>query len=353
MPRSSLNSMPYLERQLSIFVVVFPVFVTVLIRSGDVAAELRQYTDTRPLMGTLVSMTVEGPRRDILEQGVNDAYREMSRLSDMMNHYNPDSVVSQINRAAGAQPVPVPRELMEVLVMAQRVSERSEGAFDITVGSLKVWRFNPEDPAMPSPDEIRHALPLVNFRHVILNEKNRTVLLKQYGMRIDLGGIAKLYILDAGMQVLKQRGITHAMINGGGDVAVMGSHQGRPWRIGIRHPRRGDVLLGTVELTQGWVVTSGDYERYFFRDGKRYHHILDPRTGYPAEGPQQVTLVANDIGRVNGYSLAIMVRGAEWGRALIAQTPGLSGLIVDQAGQLWSSPGMEKLWLAAPTPQNK
>ena len=342
--------MPYPKRLLSVFVVAFPVFVLVLIRSGDVAAELLQYADTRPLMGTLVSMTVEGPRRDVLVQSVNDAYREMSRLSDMMNHYNPDSAVSQINRQAGAQPVTVPRELMEVLVMARRVSERSEGAFDITVGSLKGWRFNPENPSMLSPAEIRHALPLVNFRQVILNEKNRTVMLKQYGMRMDLGGIAKLYILDAGMQVLKLRGITHAMINGGGDVAVMGSHQGRPWRIGIRHPRRGDVLLGTVELTQGWVVTSGDYERYFFRDGKRYHHILDPRTGYPTEGPQQVTLVANDIGRVNGYTLAIMVRGAEWGRALIAQTPGLSGLIVDHAGQLWSSPDMEKLWLAAPTP---
>lgn len=345
--------MPYPKRLLSVFVVVLPVFVTVSIRSGDVAAELLQYADTRPLMGTLVSMTVEGPRRDVLEQGVNDAYREMARLSDMMNHYNPDSAVSRINRQAGAQPVTVPRELMEVLAMARRVSERSEGAFDITVGSLTVWRFNPENPGMPSPEEIRHALPLVNFRHVLLNEKNRTVRLKQSGMRMDLGGIAKLYILDAGMQVLKQRGIAHAMVNGGGDVAVMGSHQGRPWRIGIRHPRRADVLLGSVELTQGWVVTSGDYERYFFRDGKRYHHILDPRTGYPTEGPQQVTLVANDSGRVNGYTLAIMVRGAEWGRALIAQIPGLSGLIVDREGRAWTSPGMEKLWLAAPPAPGK
>jgi len=320
------------------------------VHPGDANAELVEYTEARPLMGTLVSMTVEGPRRDVLEQGVNDAYREMSRLSDMMNHYNPDSVVSEINRQAGAQPVTVPRELMEVLAMARRVSERSEGAFDITVGSLKVWRFNPEKPGMPSPDEIRHALPLVNFRHVILNEKNRTVLLQQPGMRIDLGGIAKLYILNAGMRALKQRGITHAMINGGGDVAVMGSHQGRPWRIGIRHPRRGDVLLGTVELTQGWVVTSGDYERYFFRDGKRYHHILDPRTGYPTEGPQQVTLVADDIELVNGFSLAIMVRGEEWGRALITQTPRLSGLVVSHDGDLWISPGMEKLRFATPAP---
>jgi thiamine biosynthesis lipoprotein len=184
--------MPYPKRLLSVFVVALPLFVTVLIRSGDVAAEFRQYADSRPLMGTVVSMTVEGPRRDVLEQGVNDAYREMSRLSDMMNHYNPDSVVSAINRAAGVQPVKVPRELMEVLRMARRVSERSDGAFDITVGSLKLWRFDPDNPVMPSPDEIRQALPLVNFRHVMLNEKKRTVLLKQHGMRMDLGGIAKL-----------------------------------------------------------------------------------------------------------------------------------------------------------------
>jgi thiamine biosynthesis lipoprotein len=316
-------------------------FVAVMTCAGDEAARLPQYADSRPLMGTVVSMTVEGPRRELLEQGVNDAYREMSRLSDMMNHYNPESVVSQINRQAGALPVTVPRELMEVLVMARKVSERSEGAFDITVGSLKLWRFDPENPGMPSPYKIRQALPLVNFRHVILNDKNRTVMLKQHGMRMDLGGIAKLYVLNAGMEMLKRRGITRAMINGGGDVVVMGSHQGRPWRIGIRHPRRGDALLGTVELTRGWVVTSGDYERYFFRDGKRYHHILDPRTGYPTEGPQQVTLVANDFEQVNGYTLAIMVRGKEWGRTLIAQEPGVYGVIVDREGQLWSSPSME------------
>lgn len=321
------------------------------VHPGKASAEWMEHSDARPLMGTLVSMAVEGPRRDVLERGVNDAYREMSRLSDMMNHYNPDSVVSAINRQAGRQPVKVPHELMEVLLAARQVSERSDGAFDITVGSLTGWRFNPEQPGIPSPEQIRRALPLVNFRHVILDETGRTVMLAQSGTRIDLGGIAKLYILDAGMQTLKQHGIAHAMINGGGDVVVMGKHRGRPWRIGIRHPRRDGMLLGAVELTRGWVVTSGDYERYFFKGGKRYHHILDPRTGYPTEGPQQVTLVADDAGLVNGYSLAIMVRGEEWGRDLIARTPGLSGLIVSHNGEVWTSPGMGKFRLGVSAPQ--
>jgi FAD:protein FMN transferase len=340
------------ERHPAVFLILVSLFALTPLPSG--AASIPEYADARPLMGTLVGITAEGAPADSLRKAVDGAYREMSRLSDMMNHYNPDSVVSEINREAGGRPVKVPRELMEVLVMARRVSERTHGAFDITVGSLTGWRFNPENPAIPSPEEIARSLPLVNYRDVILDEKNMTARLKRAGMRIDLGGIAKLYILRAGMQALKRRGIAHAMVNGGGDVLAMGTHHGRPWHIGIRHPRRDDALLATVALTRGWVVTSGDYERYFFVEGKRYQHILDPRTGYPAAGPQQVTLVSRDMAKVDGYSLAIMVRGAAWGRELIARTPGLAGIIVDHAGRVWASPGMERYQLPATTaPESK
>ena len=291
-------------------------------------------------MGTLVSVTVEGGPADVREK-VDAAWREMARLSDMMNHYSPDSVVSEINRQAGTRPVTVPRELMEVLIMARRVSGRTGGAFDITVGSLKGWRFNPENPAMPSAQELATALPLVDYRNVMLDEKNRTVLLKRPDMRIDLGGIAKLYILNAGMQVLQRHGIGQAMLNGGGDVTVTGTRDGRPWRIGIRHPRRAGELLATVELTRGWVVTSGDYERYFIRDGRRYHHILDPRTGYPVAGPRQVTLVGEDLSNLNGFSSAIMVLGEEKGRALLGRLGGVQGLVVGADGRVWLTPGSE------------
>ncbi|HSW52521.1 MAG TPA: FAD:protein FMN transferase [Sulfuricaulis sp.] len=298
------------------------------------------YQEARPLMGTLVGVTVEGGPADVREK-VDAAWREMARLSDLMNHYNPDSVVSEINRQAGQQPVKVPPELMEVLVMARRVSGRTGGAFDITVGAFKGWRFNPENPAMPSPQELAAALPLVDYRNVILDEKNRTVLLKRPGMRIDLGGIAKLYILNAGMQVLQRHGIGQAMLNGGGDVVVTGTHAGRPWRIGIRHPRRPGELLATVELKRGWVVTSGDYERYFIRDGRRYHHILDPRTGFPAAGPQQVTLVGEELSNLNGFSSAIMVLGTEKGRELLGRLAGVEALIVEPDGRVWLTPGSE------------
>ncbi|WP_197702659.1 FAD:protein FMN transferase [Sulfuricaulis limicola] len=300
----------------------------------------KTHQEARPLMGTVVSITVENGPADVREK-VDAAYREMTRLSDMMNHYDPGSVVSEINRQAGKRPVKVPPELMEVLVMARRVSARTDGAFDITVGAFKGWRFNPENPAMPSAQELAAALPLVDYRNVLLDENNRTVLLRRPGMRIDLGGIAKLYILNAGMQALRRHGIEQAMLNGGGDVAVTGTRDGRPWRIGIRHPRRAGELLAAVELTRGWVVTSGDYERYFIRDGRRYHHILDPRTGYPVAGPQQVTLVGEDLSNLNGFSSAIMVLGEEKGRALLGRLGGVQGLIVGADGGVWRTPGSE------------
>ena len=301
-----------------------------------------QIRETRPLMGTAVEIALEGTDDARLRQAMNEAYREMTRLSDMMNHYNPQSVVSAINDAAGKQPVAVPPELMQVLKMARAVSERTHGAFDITVGSLKGWRFNPEHPEIPTPAQIRAQLPRVNYRDVILDEAAGTVFLRQPGMRMDLGGIAKLYILDTGMQVLKQHGVEHAMLNGGGDVEVMGTIQGHPWRIGIRDHSAPEKLLAAVELTRGFVASSGDYERYFFRHGRRYHHILDPRTGYPTQGPHGVTLVADDLDKVNGLGTSIMVLGAAAGRELIEQTPGLDGLIVDRDGSLWVSPGLEK-----------
>ncbi len=305
-------------------------------------ADLTQHQESRPLMGTVVDIVTEGPDPALLVSATEAAYAEMARLSDMMNHYNPDSVVSAINRDAGVRPVAVPRELMQVLTRARMMSERTEGAFDITVGSLKGWRFSPDQPQMPDAKAITAMLLLVNYRDVVLDETNGTAFLRRKGMRIDLGGIAKLYILDAGMHVLKRNKVTHAMINGGGDVEVIGTLRGRPWRIGIRDPLHPERMYAAVELRRGFVVSSGDYERYFDRAGRRYHHILDPKTGYPTQGPRAVTLISEDMDMVNGLSSSIMVMGMARGREMVERNPAMEGIIFDRDGSAWVSPVLER-----------
>lgn len=298
--------------------------------------------ETRPLMGTAVGIVAHGRSSAALRVAVDAAYAEMSRLSDMMNHYNPASVVSAINNAAGKQAVPVPPELMQVLHAAQHISERSGGGFDITVGSLRDWRFNPQNPQIPAPAAIALQLPRVDYRRLILDDAAGTAFLKTAGARIDLGGIAKLPILHAGMRVLGRHGIRDAMIDGGGDIEVMGTNRGRPWRIGIRDAHRPERLYGAIGISRGVVVSSGDYERGFIRNGRHYHHVLDPRTGYPTTGVNGVTLVADRQEDVNGLSSAVMVLGPEKGRALIEATPGVAGIVFNADGSLWMTPGFEE-----------
>ncbi|MDA8110227.1 MAG: FAD:protein FMN transferase, partial [Betaproteobacteria bacterium] len=177
-------------------------------------------------------------------------------------------------------------------------------------------------------------------RKLVLDERARTAFLARRGMRIDLGGVAKLYILEKGVKRLERRGVARALVNGGGDVVAVSRAGAPPWRVGVRDPREPDKLLGVLEIRRGIVASSGDYERYFLRDGKRYHHVLDPRTGYPSEGPRGVTLVSENLEALDGLGVAIMVLGKRAGVKLIEQTRGLDALIVDRDGSVWMTPGM-------------
>jgi len=316
----------------------FALVLVFLLAGRTPAATLHE---TRPLMGTAVEIAAEGADEARLRAAAGAAFAEMGRLSDMMSHYDPSSVVSEINRAAGARPVRVPPELMEVLRMARSVSSRSQGAFDVTVGSLRGWRFRADDPAMPGAAEIAAQLPLVNYRELVLDARAATAFLRKPGMRIDLGGIAKLYILRAGVEALA-RGAERALVNGGGDVAAWTAPGARPWRVGVRDPRAPDKLLGVVEVSRGFVASSGDYERFFERDGVRYHHILDPRTGRPSRGARGVTLVAERLEDLDGLGVVIMVLGQKEAERLAAATPALDIMVVDGEGRLWLSAGMRR-----------
>ena len=231
--------------------------------------------------------------------------------------------------------------MLQVLRTARRLHQESAGAFDPTIGALWGWHFEPGHEAAPAPEEIALALRLVNARHLVLDERAGTAYLARSGMGLDLGGVAKLPILQAGLQVLERAGVTDALVNGGGDVLVMGRQHDRPWRVGVRNPSAPAQLLGVLELQgRGVVASSGDYERGFLRAGRRLHHVLNPRTGWPTEGVPGVALMAERVEDVNGWGTALMVQGPAAAPAWHAAHAHVEALVASADGTRWSSPGM-------------
>ncbi|SOY42857.1 Thiamine biosynthesis lipoprotein ApbE [Cupriavidus taiwanensis] len=301
---------------------------------------------SRRLLGTRVDIVVQDNGRGAVQAAIAAAFAEMARLEQLMSRYRPDSQVSALQRAAGRQPVRVAPELMAVLQAAAAVSTRCGGAFDITVGAFAGWRFGADGNRVPDAAELARERPLVDYRHVRLDARRSEAMLARPGMRLDLGGIAKLPILDAGMRVLRHHGLRNAMINGGGDVLAMGQLQGRDWRIGVRDPLAPARLLGVLQVSDAVVASSGDYERCFVAGGRRYHHVLDPATGLPSAGPHGVTLVAPTVAAVNGLGAALMVAGQPAWARLTGGNAGVDGLIVGDGGR-WMSAGMaQRLRLA-------
>jgi thiamine biosynthesis lipoprotein len=327
-------------------VIGLPLFACGLL-IGQVQAKSDIYQSSKTMMGTRLDLTLQGADASLMKAAAAAAFAEMARLADMMSRYRSDSELNAINLAAGLQAVQVPNELFKVLEMAQRATRISNGAFDATVGALRDWNFDTSSPSIATAQQIAAQLPLIGASGLILNVRQSTAFLRKRGMRLDLGGIAKLPIMQAGMRQLLAHGVVNAMINGGGDVLVNGQLNGRDWRIGLRDPRQPDQLLGVVALNKGFVASSGDYERFITHEGKRLHHILDPKTGYPTNGPHGVTLISDRLDTINGLGASIMVVGAQSGRARLQQMADVDALIVDANNQLWTSSGMAKRWISS------
>lgn len=319
-----------------------------LARSGMPGSQDVQQ-DSRTLMGTQVDITLQHDDAILRDAALQAAWAEMTRLVRMMSRYEAGSGVAMLQRAAGGVPVPVPAELMAVLRQAQQVARLSDGAFDVTVGAYAQWRFEPGHVDMPTPAELAAERALVNHRHLLLDTVHSQASLKQSGMRLDLGGIAKLPILQAGMAVLTSHGVCNAMINGGGDVITAGSLHGRDWRIGIRDAHAPARLLGVVAMRDGIVASSGDYERSFERNGRHYHHILDPRSGLPTQGPHGVVLVARGTEVVNGRGAALMGAQTAQRDVILRELKGQADVLIFERDQSrWMTPGMARRLQMAP-----
>lgn len=294
------------------------------------AGEMRR--EQRVLMGTRVQILAPGPA-DELAQPLAAAWAEMARLEALLSRYRQDNPVAALAAQAGRRPQRVPAELLAVLKQARALSARSGGAFDVTVGAYSDWRFDGPQ-TLPPAARLAAQRRAVDWRAIEIDGEQ--VLLNRPGMRLDLGGIAKLPILAAGMAVLKRAGLRDALIDGGGDIHAIGQNQGRAWQVGLRDPLRPAQLLGSVPLADGgWVASSGDYERCFEQGGRRYHHILDPRSGWPSEGVRGVSLLGRDLAALNGLGTALMLRGPDAGLL----PSGVEALLVRADGRRWHAGG--------------
>ncbi|MEZ4272817.1 MAG: FAD:protein FMN transferase [Myxococcota bacterium] len=295
-------------------------------------------------MSTWVTITVAGTDTPSAEGAIAAAFAEIARLEKILSEWKTDSQVAAVIANAGIGPVEVGPELMLVAGVALEVANLSQGAFDVTVGALwGLWDFRQEAPRIPSTRELAEHLPLVNYRDLVVDTRKQTLFLKRPQMNLALGGIVKGYAVDRASTILKRHGLVDHLIVAGGDIVASGRKGHQVWRIGVRHPRSAS-LVATLSLENQAVATSGDYQRYFEQSGKRYHHILDPKTGYPAKGASSVTVIAPSCMLADAYATAVFVKGAKHGLALAESLPRTEALIFyDDGTRTQSTSGFKEL----------
>lgn len=272
---------------------------------------------------------------------INRVINEMTRLDQSLSPYIETSELSQLNINGGDNSVKVSSELFDLLVSADNVSQLSKGAFDITYASVG-YKYDYRQGIRPTKSDIESALPAINYNSIVLNKQNSTVSFTDDKVKIDLGGIAKGYAIKQCLQILASEGIKHALMSAGGDTTLLGDRLGRPWLVGIKHPRSDDKNAVHIPLTNESISTSGDYERYFIEEGVRYHHIINPETGDSARKVVSVSVIGDDATVVDALSTTVFVKGLQEGMTLINNLEGYEAVIIDNNQRLHFSLGLQQ-----------
>jgi FAD:protein FMN transferase len=301
---------------------------------GSPIAQAVAVTRAQYLMGTIVEITAVAPTDAQAQAAATAGFQEVRRLEALLSTWIETSELSQVNDAAGRNPVKVSPETFELLARALEISKLTAGAFDITVGpAVKLWKVT-EAARVPTDMELAIAAQYVDYRRVRLDAAVRTVFLEKPGMRVDVGGIGKGYAAERAAIVMQDAGATGGLLALAGDFRVFGQRaDGTAWPVAIQHPRKPGQVLATLGMSDEAISTSGDYERYFLQEGVRYHHILDPKTLKPARRCQSVTIVAPDATTADALATGIFVMGPVQGLKL-AERLGLGAVIVDAAGRI-------------------
>lgn len=308
----------------------------------SVWANAEWHQDTQAIMGTRVHVEFFTEDAELGAELLGEVMAEMHRIDHAFSSYKDDSELSRLNRQAAKGWVAVSDELMDLLVKAHQVSELTGGAFDITYASVGRY-YDYREGKTPDPQALQDAVKAINYRYVERDMANMRVRFRHPEVYIALGGIAKGHAVDRGIAILQRAGITQASVAAGGDSRIIGDRQGKPWTVGIRHPRQEGKVSAVLPLVDTAVSTSGDYERFFERDGVRYHHILDPTTGRSATGAWSVTILGPEATFTDGLSTSVFVLGPERGLALINRLPGIDAIIIDPQGELLFSDDLSEL----------
>lgn len=310
---------------------------------GCTGSRLKTVQKTETIMGTDVTVTVVARSEAEGAAAIDAAMAEVRRFDRMMSLYKDDSEITRVNLAAGKHPVQVSPEMIEVVEAAARVSDLTRGAFDVTIGPLVVlWQMRLKEGKTPDDKEIARIKRLVNYKNIIIDKRKSTLFLKNPNMIMDLGGM-KGYIADKVKDLIKKRGINNAVIALAGDIWVLGRREdGKRWRIGVQHPREPEQTLTVLDLSDKYISTSGDYERYKIVERKRYHHIIDPRTGKPSTGVISATLIGDQGALIDPLSKAPFILGPEEGLKIVKKA-GAEAIIVDEQGKVYMTDGVKNL----------
>jgi len=292
------------------------------------------------LMGNRFEITVVDKSEEEAQAHIAAAVAEIRRIEALLTTFTEESQTALINRFAGVKPVMVDREVFDLIRRSKRLSHLTQGAFDISYGSIdkRLWNFDKTMTALPDLPTAKKMVRLINDRNIVLNENKTTVFLKEPGMRIGFGGIGKGYAAERAKQVLQQRGVQSGVVNAAGDLTVWGQQPGgRPWTIGIADRASARQPFSYLTLSNMSVATSGNYEKFVLIDGKRYSHTINPKTGLPVQGIKSVTIISPNAEIADAMATPVMIMGVTVGLHLINQIKGLSCIIIDEEDRLFTS----------------
>jgi len=291
-------------------------------------------------MGNRFEISVVASGEMYAQACIDAAVEEISRIETLLTTFNESSQTCEINRFAGIRPVKVDAEVFELIRRSLKISVLTQGAFDITYGSIdkRFWNFDTTMTELPDPETARKSVRLINYRNVLLDQEAGTVYLKEKGMRIGFGGIGKGYAADQARKILLHRGIESGVVNASGDLTAWGSQPGgKPWTIGIADPYTKHSAFSTMDISNTAVATSGNYEKFATVNGKKYSHTLDPKTGFPVEGIKSVTILTANAELADAMATPVMVMGIKAGMHLINQMNHMACIIIDEQDRLFTS----------------